>query len=217
MNKLYLSIREIEQLLKWRDKHKDLVRKFDCPCKDILIVCRNTGNSIEAHRDANELNFSVKSKALLNPVNFTFDIGASGYCNLRLFYSLEISDRDIQSVLTIYASLMAFIVHGESTYIPKVLKGVKKAFDSAEKASAKRASDKVYPTTISHRVLETVNTEESTGIKSHHNSPSYAFTVRGHFRHYKSGKIVWIKEFTKGEGTTSEKEYRLNKRELREE
>lgn len=29
-------------------------------------------------------------------------------------------------------------------------------------------------------------------------SPSYSFSVRGHYRHYKSGKVVWVKEFKKG-------------------
>ena len=33
----------------------------------------------------------------------------------------------------------------------------------------------------------------------------YAFQVRGHGREYKSGKRVWIKEFTKGDTTKKKK------------
>ena len=31
-----------------------------------------------------------------------------------------------------------------------------------------------------------------------HRSPEGVFSVRGHFRHYKSGKIIWIDEYLKG-------------------
>lgn len=31
-----------------------------------------------------------------------------------------------------------------------------------------------------------------------HRSPEGVFSVRGHFRHYKSGKVVWIDEYIKG-------------------
>ena len=38
-------------------------------------------------------------------------------------------------------------------------------------------------------------------ITSHtHRSPEGVFSVRGHFRKYKSGKVIWIDEFLKGEG-----------------
>lgn len=33
---------------------------------------------------------------------------------------------------------------------------------------------------------------------SHHRSPEGVFSVRGHFRHYQDGKVIWIDEFLKG-------------------
>ena len=43
----------------------------------------------------------------------------------------------------------------------------------------------------------------------HHASPSYAFKVRGHYRHLKNGKRIWIREYTKGKGKPKERKYRL--------
>lgn len=45
-----------------------------------------------------------------------------------------------------------------------------------------------------------------------HNKHHYsceAWEVKGHFRHYKNGKTVWVKPFTKGKGKVKEKEYKL--------
>lgn len=45
-----------------------------------------------------------------------------------------------------------------------------------------------------------------------HASPKGEFSVRGHYRHYKSGKIVWINEYRKGEGKRNGKKYCLSKK-----
>lgn len=45
--------------------------------------------------------------------------------------------------------------------------------------------------------------------KGHHSSPSYAFSVRGHYRHYKSGKTVWIAQHKRGVGEPVEHTYRI--------
>lgn len=45
--------------------------------------------------------------------------------------------------------------------------------------------------------------------RGHHASPACSFTVRGHFRHYKSGKTVWIAEYRKGTGRSRGKTYKI--------
>lgn len=44
---------------------------------------------------------------------------------------------------------------------------------------------------------------------SSHASPKGIFTVRGHYRHYKSGKVVWIAEYRKGTGKKKSKTYKM--------
>lgn len=38
----------------------------------------------------------------------------------------------------------------------------------------------------------------------HHRSPDGIFSVRGHFRKYKNGKVVWIDEYWKGTGGSND-------------
>lgn len=42
-----------------------------------------------------------------------------------------------------------------------------------------------------------------------HASPRGIFTVRGHYRHYKSGKVVWVAEYKKGTGKKKSKTYKV--------
>ena len=45
---------------------------------------------------------------------------------------------------------------------------------------------------------------------SHERSPfTCAFGVRGHYRHYKDGRRIWVKEYVKGTGTKISKTYKI--------
>ena len=57
--------------------------------------------------------------------------------------------------------------------------------------------------TIAFRVFEGKTYAVST---SAHRSPEGIFSVRGHFRRYKDGKVIWIDEYLKGLGKASKKE-----------
>lgn len=41
--------------------------------------------------------------------------------------------------------------------------------------------------------------------------PGGIFTVRGHYRHYKSGKVVWVSEYKKGTGKMRRKTYKVGR------
>lgn len=49
------------------------------------------------------------------------------------------------------------------------------------------------------------------GIKRSHRSPEHEFEVRGFYRHYKSGKVIWIDGFSKcvGKGKKENKKYKF--------
>ncbi|MBR5436920.1 MAG: hypothetical protein IK120_08680, partial [Muribaculaceae bacterium] len=49
----------------------------------------------------------------------------------------------------------------------------------------------------------------SVGAKGHHASPRGIFNVRGHYRHYKNGNVIWINEYQKGTGKKKSKTYKL--------
>lgn len=58
-------------------------------------------------------------------------------------------------------------------------------------------------------ILHSSGKRLSVAPKGHHASPSCSFTVRGHFRHYRSGKTVWIAEYRKGTGKEQSKTYKI--------
>lgn len=74
-------------------------------------------------------------------------------------------------------------------------------------AEAKRSSQETTP--ISYVVG---GVSLYVGRCGEHASPKGEFSVRGHYRHYKSGKIVWINEYRKGEGKRNGKKYCLSKK-----
>ena len=82
--------------------------------------------------------------------------------------------------------------------------------ESSGKHRLKGESNSDSDELIYHKLKAYVSTShapaEHTGTG---HSPSHEFDVRGHYRHYKSGKVIWINEFTKckGRGTKIIHEY----------
>lgn len=58
-------------------------------------------------------------------------------------------------------------------------------------------------------ILRSINGTLSAVPRGSHASPSGIFTVRGHYRHYKSGKVVWVAEYKKGTGKQKGKTYKI--------
>ena len=61
-------------------------------------------------------------------------------------------------------------------------------------------------------ILRSINGALSAVPRGSHASPRGIFTVRGHYRHYKSGKVVWIAEYKKGTGKRKSKTYKVQGR-----
>lgn len=58
-------------------------------------------------------------------------------------------------------------------------------------------------------LLRSINGALSAVPRGSHASPRGIFTVRGHYRHYKSGKVVWVAEYKKGTGKQKGKTYKI--------
>jgi len=200
MNKVLLANKDIEYLLRWRDEHKDLVRRADCPLKVVQIVCEN-GITLTAARDGGEVSIAV--------VNNGSKVGKL-YLRFLPFGMISITkdktglpDEDVQSIITVYASLMAFLVHSgcrEVSDRPNPIRTPTKVQPTKHKT--KKSSGITY---IMHRK----GNNARLAPQGSHASPSGVFSVRGHYRRYKSGKIVWIEEYKKGEGKQKSKTYKL--------
>ena len=53
MDRIILTEKDVEFLLEWRDKHKDLVRSMPQPFRAIKLVIKDSALSIKCIRDKN--------------------------------------------------------------------------------------------------------------------------------------------------------------------
>lgn len=59
--------------------------------------------------------------------------------------------------------------------------------------------------------------QKKEGIRKKYEITCESWEVRGYFRHYKNGKVVWVKPFTKGKGKSKQQnEYKLRSKENEE-
>lgn len=201
MNKIRLSSADVDYILAWRDEHRDLVREGPSPLRAVKMLFPETGFTVTAIRSGKALSFSITQK---------------GKSLGRLFYTVQknglyaltgdttrLSEENKQSVLTVYASTMAMLVYGrttiESDAEPRELEPAVLYDDRDMTVRQRREKGYTY-------ILRKHN---ASGHGWHHRSPRGQFSVRGHYRHYKNGKTVWIAEYTKGAGKKRATKYRL--------
>ena len=80
---------------------------------------------------------------------------------------------------------------------------------TTSKAPAERKSSTKPRTASTTYIIHSAGKQLTVVPRGRHASPACSFTVRGHFRHYKSGKTVWIAEYRKGTGRSRGKTYKI--------
>ena len=199
MDKALLNRDDIDALLAWRDEHKDLVRSAPAPLKAIEILC--PVYVVRAFRNEDEIKLYLKHHGV-----------SLGYFLLRkrsdgqwieIKSTLDISWEDKRSMFTVYSSLMALMVYGNDGVEHHEYSTVKSTGKSNGKSSAarQRKAEATY-------ILRRSNGRVGVLQQGAHASPNGVFTVRGHWRHCKSGKEVWIAEYRKGCGKKKNKTYK---------
>lgn len=208
MNKVLLKEKDLHFLLQWRDEHKDLVRLGVAPMKAVKIICVDSGFTITGIREENKMRLTVNENGRAIG-NLTFELMEDGLCKL-VRDTTKLSQENRQAVLTVYCSVMALIVFGKFTV------------DVGQNTAQEKESRPTKPTKSHKRsqrngvtyILGATVNELQMMAKGSHRSPRSSFSVRGHYRHYKSGKVVWIDEYQKGTGKAEKgKTYKLKKEE----
>lgn len=201
MDKILLGKEDLERLLKWRDDHKELVRKCPAPLSAVEIILSHNGYMIKGFRNEKQLKLHLNhnGRSLGSTV---FELTSQGTWLAVPGKEKMKTDREgVQSVLTVYCSLMALMTYCK----PTVTDGEAKCSSSPRKPAVSPRSGNSRIT----YVLRTVGEKPWIGPAGSHASPRGEFNVRGHYRHYKSGKVVWINEYRKGTGDRSKKTYKL--------
>lgn len=204
MDKIKLSTEDIEFILKWRDEHKDLVRFGATPLKAVKIVCYETGYTITAVKDGKVLSLGINQNGKsLGKLVFDTESGGNGMYVMTK-NTTKLSDEDKQTVVTVYASTMALLVFGRSTISrnENKVRIMTQPKNNNNRPHKSKTSGYTY-------ILNICGKEPTLMPKGTHRSPNVEFSVRGHFRHYRNGKIIWIKEYVKGTGNKKNKTYRI--------
>lgn len=112
MDKIVLNQKDIEFVLKWRDEHKELVRLGVNPLGAVKIICTDSRFTLTAIRKAVDLHIGINQNGKsLGYLEYEFlNNGMYSMTKDRA----KISSDDKQSVLTVYASVMALMVFGRS-------------------------------------------------------------------------------------------------------
>lgn len=197
MNKILLSENDLQFVLNWRDGHKDLVRLGANPMKAVKIVCVDSKYTITGIRDGNSLELGINHNgSSLGRV--TFEVMENGLCRL-VKNRTKLTQENIQAALTVYCSVMALIVFGNETVDLPEPKPRKKHNADMPKPSTKSTPKKRRNKEVTY-ILTRGKGRPSIRPQGSHSSPRGQFSVRGHYRHYRSGKVVWVAEYRKGVG-----------------
>ena len=200
MDKVLLGAIDIDALFKWRDSHKDEVRSNPAPVRDLEIICKDSGVKVKCIREPEILkmwvNVGGKSRG-----HVEFTLTSNGMWNERK-NKAQLQRDQIQSCLSLYGSVVALMVYGEKVHTQSDRRT--KSYEGS-KCQKKQSGNYTY-------ILRRGGVSVYVGRCGEHSSQKGEFSVRGHYRHYKSGKVVWINEYRKGEGKRNGKKYRLGKK-----
>lgn len=201
MDKVELSVKDIEALLKWRDQHPQEVKSHPAPLKAVEIVMPHNGYRIKGIREGDQLRLHLSQNGT-QLGNCRFVRRPDGmWASTR--NRMQVGRDDLQAVLTVYCSVIALMAYGRREVEPQDTAPEPGPKPSPYKRPTKRKSKR---TTY---ILRSINGVLSAVPRGSHASPRGIFTVRGHYRHYKSGKVVWVSEYQKGTGKRKGKTYKL--------
>jgi len=188
---------DLDRLLEWRDKHKDLVRCYSPVIKKGLIVSEVTGVTIYFQNNPIFTSYKVYLK---NDEIMSFNVlrySNGMYKVMRQNAAPWMPEKDIQdniqSVVTTHSSYMAYMEH-HTEYITKRTEMSNKIKKGKGGNKNKNRSIKIGRRVYEVSVPSSVLTE-----KRKYERHTETWTQRGHWRKIKSsGKRIWINAQIKG-------------------
>ena len=192
MDRILLSSKDIETLLLWRDQNKALIRRNPAPFKGIILEFPETKIIIKAYNNAGKITFYL----LINGNKAGKITGRQlpgGLLQVKN-NTTKLKSDDVQSVITVYASLMAFIVYNKPAIAAAAPPDPRQDKTKKAKHGAQRSKKGIT------YIFKHSSSGPRLQRRGQHASPAGTFSVRGHYRHYKNGKTVWIQPYNKGTG-----------------
>lgn len=197
MDKVIFKIKDVDALLAWRDNHPDLVRSLPMPLKALEFIFPESGWSFKAIREKEFITFHPALHG--KPIGKMKLRVCPGGKLAMVKRDNILKGEDVETIITVYCSTMALMVYGNGSRVvdtalsPSVSQKPAEACESV--SSGKKGKDTRNSVTY---ILRATRDGVAAIPQGSHASPSREFSVRGHFRHYKSGKVVWVDEYRKG-------------------
>lgn len=209
MNRIVLTTPDIVYVFGWRDRHQDLVRSCPNTMSSLRIECKDKGIVIVGSRklDSLLLRVYVNGKPA-GEIRYAFIL--NGKAVITQDTTKVFVKDDKESMLSLWCSLMALFAYGDGEVQEQEEETERKPRPNGNKRPTKPT--KRSTEAVTYIILRKGTTRKQGGHRGSHAKKQGVFSVRGHFRHYKSGKVVWIAEFVKGEGKEKPRTYMLGKK-----
>lgn len=209
MDKVIFKIKDVDALLAWRDNHPDLVRSLPMPLKALEFIFPESGWSFKAIREKEFITFHPALHG--KPVGKMKLRVCPGGKLAMVKRDNILKGEDVETIITVYCSTMALMVYGNGSRVVETTPSLvvsQKPTEARESVSGnKKGKDTRNGVTY---ILRATRDGVAAIPQGSHASPSREFSVRGHFRHYKSGKVVWVDEYRKGTDQKKKKSKRYH-------
>ena len=208
-NVFKLSREDVLKLYMWRDRHADEIRKnrdFAFTEGTIDVGTMNTFSRIEFRQIEGGFNFKYKAsnrKTFLPMVSFDYKLveGSLGMVNMKFkIPALTESEKEIliNDIISIYFSLNYYSLKNKTIKAAKEHKN-----DNSYKSVSKSNNSSKSISLENVKYISTSDNRRERGNITYHTKE---WNVKGYYRHYKSGKVVFIKPSQRKRATNKIKE-----------
>lgn len=206
-DRMIITLDQFVEIEKWTKKNLDLIAEYKENFRPLVF------NEIV-------IEIGTKEKKVATPVTIYInhtdtDLEIKSYIDEGFAYSARIRNSDLKveefntSIipedgrklafnmmmlqLFQYEGIMSYIFHFKKDMVQKTV------VNTVSKKKGKKASKRKSTVKLTRKVY-TINSEISTRkVPKQRQWKGVSWTVRGHLRHYKSGKVVYIKPYIKGD------------------
>ena len=197
MARIEISREDCKRLLRWRDSHKEQVRSYVPAFDSSVIVVSDDEESLHTIIRAEENN-------QLFTVLFRVSVGGDLLLKFlwhRISQKVDVflsklpdreKEENIQSAVSVYASIMAYMNEKRPIEYVSLNKKISLKKECTKKSRIQNSESIVVKN--SSPIRKNINNQPS---KRSYTKPTKAVNVRGFVRHYKNGKVVYIKPFTR--------------------
>lgn len=218
MDKIYISQDEENKLFRWRDEHKNLVRNYKASIKKVkyILFCEMNNPIIITVIDGGEarVDFTItrQGKRLDSFCynRYKMTVNEKWYALKEPKAVKEAKSAGRQEAISIHASTQALLNHRQRIEVDKkqeFRETVTRIVERIEDKEKKQKKDNII------RISDIIYTpvEAFTRGFCSYAKPTREINVRGHYRHYRSGKTIWIDEYKKNTGKDKKsKKYNLD-------